>query len=225
MVLPLDELLVDICENPEDIGLRLIYADALEEVGEVERAEFIRVQVEEYGLVCSCLPPVKHMKCRKCSLLIRARELLLVNCREWCPYYTSENGYEIILSERWFYTGTPACDFRRGFVERIVCSMGQWMRYGRQLVKEQPVLTVEIIDRSPYHNWVVTGSRNYPYAWQATTGEIEVRENYLPVRIFKNFSYEEDKYGRLSICGFRSVKAASGALSRACLRWAREYKV
>lgn len=35
-----------ICENPEDITLRLIFADWLEERGESEQAEFIRVQVE-----------------------------------------------------------------------------------------------------------------------------------------------------------------------------------
>jgi uncharacterized protein (TIGR02996 family) len=39
-----------ICENPFDDGLRLIYADWLEDNGDPDRAEFIRLQVELAGL-------------------------------------------------------------------------------------------------------------------------------------------------------------------------------
>jgi uncharacterized protein (TIGR02996 family) len=39
-------LLQAILDDPEDDGLRLVYADWLEEHGEPERAEFIRVQIE-----------------------------------------------------------------------------------------------------------------------------------------------------------------------------------
>jgi uncharacterized protein (TIGR02996 family) len=43
-------LLRDICENPADDGLRLVYADWLEENGQPERAEFIRIQIERARL-------------------------------------------------------------------------------------------------------------------------------------------------------------------------------
>jgi uncharacterized protein (TIGR02996 family) len=39
-------LLADILESPDDDGLRLVYADWLEDHGDEPRAEFIRVQVE-----------------------------------------------------------------------------------------------------------------------------------------------------------------------------------
>jgi len=39
----------DICEHPDDDSIRLIYADYLEDHGDPERAEFIRVQVEVNG--------------------------------------------------------------------------------------------------------------------------------------------------------------------------------
>jgi len=42
-------MLADIIEHPEDDDLRLIYADWLDDHGEEERAEFIRVQVELYA--------------------------------------------------------------------------------------------------------------------------------------------------------------------------------
>ena len=38
--------LAAICEQPHDVGLRLIYADWLEDHGEEGRAEFVRVQCE-----------------------------------------------------------------------------------------------------------------------------------------------------------------------------------
>lgn len=38
--------IADIVEHPEDDSIRLIYTDWLEEHGDPERAEFIRVQVE-----------------------------------------------------------------------------------------------------------------------------------------------------------------------------------
>jgi uncharacterized protein (TIGR02996 family) len=41
-----DAFLADIVENPDDDGVRLIYADWLEDHGQPERAEFIRVQCE-----------------------------------------------------------------------------------------------------------------------------------------------------------------------------------
>jgi uncharacterized protein (TIGR02996 family) len=41
-----DALLRAVCERPDDDAPRLVYADVLEERGEVERAEFIRCQVE-----------------------------------------------------------------------------------------------------------------------------------------------------------------------------------
>src|SRR5579884_2831930 len=40
-----DAFLEDILANPDDDGPRLIYADWLEENGQPERAEFIRVQI------------------------------------------------------------------------------------------------------------------------------------------------------------------------------------
>jgi uncharacterized protein (TIGR02996 family) len=41
-----DALLRCVLAHPQEDGPRLVYADALEEVGECQRAEFIRVQIE-----------------------------------------------------------------------------------------------------------------------------------------------------------------------------------
>jgi uncharacterized protein (TIGR02996 family) len=59
-----DALLAAVCENPDNDTLRLVFADWLEENGDPERAEFIRVQVE----LASPLPPGP----RRSSLVTRA---------------------------------------------------------------------------------------------------------------------------------------------------------
>jgi uncharacterized protein (TIGR02996 family) len=62
------ELLADIAANPDEDGLRLVYADWLEEHGQLERAEFIRLQCQAFRL------PEDHP--RRSALLMRARNLL-----------------------------------------------------------------------------------------------------------------------------------------------------
>ena len=51
-----DALMRAICENPDDDTPRLVFADWLQEHGEEERAEFIRVQVEAARLAARTAP-------------------------------------------------------------------------------------------------------------------------------------------------------------------------
>lgn len=60
-------LLQAIIDSPDDDGLRLVYADFLEERGEPERATFIRVQIE-----LANLPQADE---RRVSLEAKEREL------------------------------------------------------------------------------------------------------------------------------------------------------
>jgi uncharacterized protein (TIGR02996 family) len=72
---PADAFLQDICERPDDDGLRLVFADWLEEHGQAERAEFIRVQCELAGF-----PPVAP---RRRQLEARQDLLLHRHAAEW----------------------------------------------------------------------------------------------------------------------------------------------
>jgi uncharacterized protein (TIGR02996 family) len=114
-----DAFLADICQHPDDDAVRLIYADWLDEHGEPERAEFIRLQIERARLeTVLCHQPGAEMgdgcndsECPRCgpdyALAWRERELLtVVNAARWTP------------DDRAF----AACEwtiFRRGFVEVI----------------------------------------------------------------------------------------------------------
>src|SRR5262245_42711851 len=77
-----DALLRAVLDKPADDSSRLVYADWLEENGESERAEFIRVQCEVVRLGRFCLKGLRTMGtfrsgcCRVCDLYLRERALL-----------------------------------------------------------------------------------------------------------------------------------------------------
>src|SRR5260370_29053710 len=68
-------LLQAILDAPDDDGLRLIYADWLEEHGDAARAEFIRVQVERANSLA--------MAGQQCDLQARGQALLAEHESAW----------------------------------------------------------------------------------------------------------------------------------------------
>jgi uncharacterized protein (TIGR02996 family) len=90
-----DAFLRDILDAPEDDVPRLVYADWLEEQGDAERAEFIRVQIElaRPGPVAA-----------RAALERRERELLEAHGDEWAAPLAP-------LVSEWV--------FRRGFVDEV----------------------------------------------------------------------------------------------------------
>src|SRR5262249_58171476 len=70
-VTPDDAFLRDIIADPDDDGLRLIYADWLDDHGDPERAEFIRVQCR--------LAQIEDLDAERLELEDRAEELLAKN--------------------------------------------------------------------------------------------------------------------------------------------------
>jgi uncharacterized protein (TIGR02996 family) len=92
---PDDAFLADIIARPDDDGLRLIYADYLDERND-PRGEFVRAQVE--------LARLPEGDPRQDDLLVRERQLLDQHEQRWLgPLRGRVNGW----------------GFRRGFVERV----------------------------------------------------------------------------------------------------------
>src|SRR5262249_12254853 len=87
-----------IIEEPDDIGLRLIYADWLEERGD-PRGEFIRVQCQLYEMT--------HDDPHHPELKAREEELLDVHEREWLGELDGQVSHWAFL---------------RGFVEMVTMS-------------------------------------------------------------------------------------------------------
>ncbi len=150
-----------ICADPHDIGLRLIYADALDDAGDTARAEFIRVQVElaTGKFPCTCTCEYEHgIGCpegRQVSLRRRERELLSEYGSRWAGDIAVAFGFW-----RWGNNGgtsgpnRPAVrwEFRRGFVEKVSCTCADWLQHGPAIVRCQPVLTVTL-SGYPSNSW------------------------------------------------------------------------
>src|SRR5262249_3928589 len=95
-----------ILEDPEDDTPRLVYADWLEENGQPERGEFIRIQIE--------LEPMAEDDPRRPDLQKRGQGLLNAHGRAWLEEVTA-----------W---GRKYALFRRGFVHEVRCTALQFLK-------------------------------------------------------------------------------------------------
>ncbi len=140
-----DHLLRRILEDPADTTVRLIYADWLEEHGQEERAEFIRLQIRLLGWE-------------------RARELLDSYGRDWSPALCGEGVARSV--------GGFVYTFYRGFVEEVACETADWLVHGPAVVACQPVLRVTLTDKRSGQPFVHldTGARQ---GWYWAEGEQE----------------------------------------------------
>jgi len=128
-----EKLLEDIIANPDDNGLRLIYADWLEENGDEERAEFIRADVG--GLVGGYDPALASWR---------------RNVAAWFPppgLYAVRNAGYFALGD---YDGDRvAVLVARGFASRVRCLLAKWLEHGPALCAAHPIERVTLTDYRP----------------------------------------------------------------------------
>jgi uncharacterized protein (TIGR02996 family) len=123
-------LLRAIVETPDDDGVRLVHADWLEDHGQPERAEFIRVQVE--------LEPHRFDidRPRVRQLLTREEELRRLHEDDWL-------GPAVAAMRAGTATSEPALYgpyFRRGVPEVVALSLYQLPEYGEELLAAHPTI-------------------------------------------------------------------------------------
>lgn len=147
-----EAFLADIIANPADDAVRLIYADWLDDQGEAERAEFIRVQCR-LAAQAPCYAevehgdwdPSQHQKiCGRCFHRRRERELLNSGAEDWCdsPPGTWPSCVDILC-------------WTRGFVSSVTCTAADWLVHADTLTASQPIERVELttwpeMHRSPH---------------------------------------------------------------------------
>ncbi|HXG10589.1 MAG TPA: TIGR02996 domain-containing protein [Gemmataceae bacterium] len=113
-----------ICDAPEDEGLRLIFADWLEEHDD-PRGEFIRVQ-------CA-LAHLDEDDPRRAALRLREHELLANHETEWVgPLLEFVDGWQ----------------FRRGFVEQVVLTPQAFLAHADVLFRLAPLRHVHLYRRN-----------------------------------------------------------------------------
>ena len=111
-----------ICDNPGDDTPRLVYADFLEENGDRERAEYVRIQCEMEGL------PEYSVRWRK----LREREIRLRNKykKEWAAPLGK---------------GLVAVYFRRGFVDQMTLYPRRFLDEGERYFRTTPIRRVKLV--------------------------------------------------------------------------------
>jgi uncharacterized protein (TIGR02996 family) len=135
-----EALLAAVCEHPDDDTPRLVFADWLDEHGEPDRAEFIRVQVE---LARGAGEREAELNAREQALLGECGEHWLEPVR---PFATPN------FAPKWW-------EFGRGFVERVVVDGedgGGFFAAAPDLFRQFPLRALwftELQDYEPISRW------------------------------------------------------------------------
>lgn len=116
-----DALLRAILDDPEDDAPRLVYADWLEERGDMARAAFIRAQIQ-----LTRLPPDDPDRDR---LVQTERTLWNANRHTWGSWIPPWAKYE---------------RFRRGFLEKIQCDAADFLSRTDDVRHKTPLLAVQL---------------------------------------------------------------------------------
>ncbi len=119
----------NIAQKIYDDAPRLVFADWLEEQGDTDRAEFIRVQVE--------LEPMRDQyEIARAAELHQREEQLYKNKKSWLGD----------MPEGWseWETGISV-EFRRGFVDMLVCPAKSFVQFGSAIRERHPTIRRAVI--------------------------------------------------------------------------------
>jgi uncharacterized protein (TIGR02996 family) len=204
-----------ICETPADDAPHLVFADWLNENGESERAEFIRVQCElaiEGGN--------KELIGRQRILL----PLMRIFLRRSIPkpatavfwHIDTINPINDILQD------APALYLRCGFVAEVACPLADWLAHGKAICEQHPVERVRITDRRPL-NLPADWNGEYTLRWIEPDNGRVTRPYHLPKPVFRKLKGLQmpGQHPRVPWY-FQSVDAAIEGASRAALTWGRD---
>jgi uncharacterized protein (TIGR02996 family) len=149
--------LEDVCRHPGDNAPRLIYADWLDEHGQAERAEFIRVQCELAGFYPAAkdwgrkgtAERYEALRRREWELLGRTAAMTTRQVFEpeygWLPEpvrYLFETGPRDGRHDRFW-------EWRRGFIEEITLPASGFVEHAAALFRAAPLGRVTLDEREP----------------------------------------------------------------------------
>jgi uncharacterized protein (TIGR02996 family) len=123
---PRDGFLQDILANPDEDASRLVFADWLDENGDPEWAEFIRVQIQ-------------RLRTPMADDYSNEEEINALRRREGYLLAKQQAAWRTRLK-----TGQVELKLVRGFVEGVRATADQWLRLGRKLQAASPVGWLEL---------------------------------------------------------------------------------
>ncbi len=229
-----ESLLRAILEDPYDDDVRLVYSDWLEENGQQDRAEFIRVelQVDKLRSQCLCGRCVKEGSGRqhhngKCVLdmhenkPLKMRQIQLSGLGfSW--WILPEHFPETISQWSW--------QWRRGFTFRIHLPCEEFLNHAKELFSLHPITEVRLIDKNPlvaiqhHFEGPKRGTEERIYYWRAfrpiRKKEIPNSSYNIPAEIVQ---IEKSRYakgvGRSPV--FFTLLEAEKWLSQQCVNYGR----
>jgi len=189
-----DALMATVIAYPDSDSPRLIFADWLEEHGEEERAEFIRVQCElaRTKVMPGWLPSEEeigrfsadqlmalfrinnHNRESKIESLRRLeREILAGRVDNWIFDVIGERhltgAFDFtsypLLRFRYPDRSTRGFEFRRGFVEIITCTWADWLAHHAAIQQATPLREVRLTTR-PVLYWNEHNDRDRCQLWK-----------------------------------------------------------
>lgn len=216
-----DALLQAILDEPDADDVRLIYADWLQDQGQDLRAEFIRVQIEMHGTLCSSDPEPQEVErtpysmycnstdCRHCELDRRA-DKLCTNAK-WLPAVAYAKG-----------TGRRALYWRRGFLHGIEAPFAFLTQHLPALVREQPVKLANPNDRQPHFDNHASGR----WRWYRGTTGLRYSDRLGDAWAFLPGSYQRTfldppRHTVREHDGFESEEEAHEGAAQAMVAWAK----
>jgi uncharacterized protein (TIGR02996 family) len=128
-------LLKAVVASPDDDLPRLVAADWLDEHGEGERAEFIRVQIERAK---ADRPELAWREAALWNIPILGPLWAVEACPNIAAIRFGTSVREVDM------TGTDRVTFRRGFPFRVSCTAADWLRFGGGVIPRQPVREVSL---------------------------------------------------------------------------------
>lgn len=141
-----DAFLADIVAAPASDAVRLIYADWLDDRGETDRAEFIRVQcqiaaMDEAGE--GVIDPWEGHTCvfDPCPVCVQVDEYTALRVREegLLAAASVPGGFNTVMPGY-----ISAWTWSRGFVEHVMLSAADFIAHARALRESHPITSVEL---------------------------------------------------------------------------------
>ncbi len=219
-------LLAAVIDCPTDDWSRLVAADWLEEQGQADRAEFIRVQVQlARPECCAGAGDGRHCAtdCNDLELRQREQELLTAHGADWmdAEFPPHKDGLvwwiDNLLDD---HDAARRVTFRRGFVAEVSCSARDWLTHGPVLVACQPLERVTLTDRHAARDQSPGPGAKTVYRWffrlhRWQNGTLTAWD------VPPQFAQALGLSGR-GFLTFNSEGAAADWLSLAALTWARD---
>ena len=200
-----------IIDEPHEDLHRMVFADLLEEEGELDRAEFIRHQITHYKRHVAGIPHDNLYPNGDLELAIVSRmpDFLCL------PGQTIDDyGWNGTGTTRIEYANGAEATFSRGFVSTVHLPLAIWLKYGPALVRTHPIEKVDITNRSPMRT--IVGR----YGWSLDDGYASDLPDVLWNALRPPLSDNPTRRG-----GWSSQDTANTGLSEACIFWAKSHPI